>query len=59
MELILKRIPVSNAAEVADAIRENDDYCYLCDSRGSAFLELVLVETTLSDGSKVKDFRLR
>ena len=59
MRTLLHRIKFNNARELALAILTWDDTCYIGGKDGGAFSELLLVEETLSDGSKVKDFRLR
>lgn len=53
------RILFTTARELAIAILKYDDASFIGDCDGNAFNELLLVEETLSDGSKVKDFRLR
>ena len=59
MRTLLHRIRFNNARELALAILAWDNNCYIGGEDGGAFAELILVEETLSDGSKVKDFRLR
>ena len=56
---ILQRIPIVTAVDLAEAILSNECESFIGDRVGNAFSELLLVEETLSDGSKVKDFRLR
>lgn len=53
------KILFTTARELAIAILKYDDASFIGDCDGNAFNELLLVEETLSDGSKVKDFRLR
>lgn len=53
------RFRFNTARELALLILEYDETCYIGDADGAAFTELLMVETALSDGSKVKDFRLR
>ena len=57
MEIIL-RAQITNAADLAAQILAWNEHSYIGDRDGNAFTEVLLVEETLSDGSKVRDFRL-